>query len=56
MLAWKSIGLSDESIKPRNTLHKNLNIKIAVKFNESCLKHDKASFNHRNAVNLFVCE
>ena len=30
------------------------NSKIAVEFNESCLKQDKATFNPKNVVNLFI--
>ena len=30
------------------------NSKIAVGFNESCLKQDKATFDPKNAISLFV--
>ena len=54
VLEWKSKGLSDESIKspsaPNNILDLSLDYldtKIRVKFNESCLKQGKITFNHK---------
>lgn len=63
-IARSSEGLSDEIIKfptkPVNSLAPRLqwihNAKIAVKFKETCLKQDKATFTHKTVVNLFVFE
>ena len=53
VLSWKSIGFSDETIKPPTTLHNSLapalsyyGTKTRMKFNESCLKEGKATFTH----------
>ena len=62
ILAWKSKGLSEESIKPSATLDNGLtpklifieNAKIAIEFKRSCLKQDKATFTDRNIVNLLI--
>ena len=51
--SWKSKGLSDEVIKffttSNNSLSSTLEYagkKMYVKFNESCLKQDKITFNY----------
>ena len=55
---YKSKGLSDEAIKiPDNTLVPELiySVKgIHVKFNESCLKQDKITFNYGKMVNIYI--
>ena len=58
---WKSKGLSDErinsiaasnySITPELSYYGS---KIRVKFNESCLKQDKITFNHGKIVNIYI--
>ena len=60
--AWKSKGLSTESLKPPTTPGQSLavrpkwihNLKIAVKLKGSCLKQYKATFTHRNLLSLFI--
>ena len=59
--AWKSIGLSAESIKPPtksdNTLNPILNYygtKTRVKFPGSCLKQPKISYTHEKVVNIYI--
>ena len=61
ILAWKSKGLSDESIKPpvasNNNLARSLNYihtKIRVKLDGSCLKQGKVTFTHKNAVSIHI--
>ena len=56
---WKSKGLSDEIIKPpatsNNSLAPALNYvgtKTRVKFDGSCLKQDKSTYNHGKIVNV----
>ena len=65
ILAWKSKGLSDESIKPpatsNNSLAPSLNYigttKTRVKFDWSCLKQNKITITHGKIVNIYiVCE
>ena len=58
---WKSKGLSYESIKTPsasnnflNPLLDNVSTKIRVKFSGSCLKQDKATYNHRTIVNIYI--
>ena len=57
ILAWKSKGLSEKSIKlpdtPNNDATAKL-AKIAVKTEESCLKQDNVPFNYRNIENLYI--
>ena len=57
IIAWKSKGLSTENIKtltaPDNSIAPELS-KIAVKFNGGCLKQNKATFTHKNVMNLFI--
>ena len=60
--AWKSIGLSDESIMPTTAIGNSLAPKlkqiydseIEAKFKGSCLKQDKETFTQRNVANLFT--
>ena len=62
VLSWQSKGLSAESIKLPTTSDNNLTptlsyyfpSKIRVKFNGSCLKDDKITFNHRKVVNIDI--
>ena len=52
---WKSIGWSDEI--PDNTLAPELiyyGQRMYVKFNGSCLKQDKVTFNHGKIVNMYI--
>ena len=58
---WKSKGLSDENIAAPTTSDHNLNpqlsylgTKTRVKFDGSCLKQDKATFNHEKVVNIYI--
>ena len=56
--SWKFKGLSNEVIKPPDNrlvpelIHSGK--KMYVKFNGSCLKQDKISFNHGKAVNIYI--
>ena len=54
----KSKGLSDEIIQtPDNTLAPELiysGKRLYVKFNGSCLKQDKITFNHGKTVNICI--
>ena len=59
--AWKSKGLSDQSIKPPgmsdNVLIPVLNYydtKTRVKFNGSCLQRPKLSYTHGALVNIYI--
>ena len=62
VLEWKSKGLSAESIKsasaPNNILDPSLGYlgsKIRIKFDGSCLKQGKITFNHKKSiVNLYI--
>ena len=62
VLSWQSKGLSAESVQLPTTSDNSLTptlsyyypSKIRVKFNGSCLKHDKITFNHRKVVNIYV--
>ena len=61
ILEWKSIELSDESIKAPNTsdnsLAPGLNYignKVRVKFVGSCLKQDKITYTHGEIVNIHI--
>ena len=52
---WKSIGWSDEISD--NTLAPELiyyGQRMYVKFNGSCLKQDKVTFNHGKIVNIYI--
>ena len=58
---WKSKGLLEESIKPHaisnNSLVPALNYikaKIWAKFDGSCLKQDKLTFNHKTVSNTYI--
>ena len=58
---WKSNGLSDENITAPTTSDYNLNpqlsylcTKTRVKFDGSCLKQDKTTFNHEKVVNIYI--
>ena len=59
----KSKGLSDGITKPSTTLYNNLAPelscfvhKIKVKFNGSCVKQDKVTYNHSIIVNIFIVD
>ena len=59
--AWKSKGLSDESIKSPSTSDNSLSpsfsyigTKTRVKFVGSCLKQDKATFTNGKTVNIYI--
>ena len=59
--SWKSKGLSDEVIKFCTTSNNRLSStleyagkKMYVKFNESCLKQDKITFNYGKKVNIYI--
>ena len=61
VLEWKSKELSDESIKspsvPNNILDNSLNYlgsTIRAKFNISCLKEGKITFNNGKTVNIYI--
>ena len=62
--AWKSKGLSDESINhpttSNNSLAPSLNpldVRTRVKSDGICLKEDEVTFTHGNLVNIYiVCE
>ena len=58
---WKSKGLSDETINSITTSHYSITpelnyygTKARVKFSGSCLKQDKAIYNHGNIVNIYI--
>ena len=58
---WES-DESDESIKSPSTSNNNLNpeinlsdnAKTQLKFDGSCLKQDKFTFNHNGVVNIYI--
>ena len=56
--SWESKGLSNKVIKPSdNTLAppvKYTDKRMYVKFNGSCLKQDKITFNHGKTVNMYI--
>ena len=56
--SWESKGWSNEVIKaPGNTLAQELIYsvkKMYVKFNRSCFKQDKITFNHVKIVNIYI--
>ena len=59
--AWKSKGLSDESINFPSTPNNILNPLLAyvgtkriVKFNGSCLKQDTITFNDGKTINIYT--
>ena len=60
--SWKSKGLSDKTIKPISTSDNSLTqtisyyypSKIRVKFTATCLKQNKAIFNHGKVVNIYI--
>ena len=61
ILSWKSIGLSDESMKPPITSNKLLNLsvdfvgtKARLKVNGDCLKQEKITVNHGKIVNIYI--
>ena len=55
---WKSKGLPDEVIKALNnslaSTVKYSGKKVYAKFNGSCLKQDKITFNHGKTVNIYI--
>ena len=52
ILFWKSKGLSDEKINSINAS----NYSITPKFNGSCLKRDKITYNYRTIINICIFE
>ena len=56
--SWESKELSNEIIKPPdNTLALTVKYsgkRIYVKFNGSCLKQEKITFNHGKTVNIYT--
>ena len=60
IIAWKSKGLSGENIKPTlsdNSLTPRMVFsvtKIKVKFDRSCLKQEKITFNHKSVIILYI--
>ena len=59
ILAWKPKGLSDESIKPAAAFSlaptlNDMNTKLQVKFDGSCLKKKKVTFSHEQVVNICI--
>ena len=61
IFSWKSKRLSDENITPPyapcNFVNLSLNYlgtKTRVRFNESCLKQDKITYNHRKIVSMYI--
>ena len=58
---WKSKGLSDERINSNTASNHNITAKLSyygtkaiVKFSGSCLKQDKATYNHETIVNIYI--
>ena len=58
---WKSKGLSDERINSITTSNYSINpelsrwgTKTRVKFNGSCFKQDKATYNHGKTINILI--
>ena len=55
IMAWKSNGLSEESIKPptapNNSLAPGMTFLKVPKFDGESLKKEKKKFHHRNIVN-----
>ena len=59
--SWKSKGLSTENITPPTTSDNSLaptlsyyGTKTRLKFNGSCLRQPKISYNHRTTVNIYI--
>ena len=59
--SWKSKGLSTENITPPTTSDNSLaptlsyyGTKTRLKFNGSCLRQPKISYNHRTTVNVYI--
>ena len=58
---WKSKGFSDERTNSNTTSNHIITpelsfygTKTRVEFNGSCLKQDKATFNHGTIVNIYI--
>ena len=58
---WKSKGLCDEVIKPPTASNNSLALtlkytgkRMYVKFNVSCLKQGKITFNHGETMNIYI--
>ena len=58
---WKSKGLSDENITPPTTSDYRHSLQLSyygtktrVKFDGSCLKQDKVTFNHGKVVSIYI--
>ena len=61
VLSWTYKGLSNESIKPPTTSDNSLTpilnyygSKTKVSFDKTCLKQEKATFNHGKTVNIYI--
>ena len=57
--SWKSKGLSDETIKALNSLYPSANYvneKLRLRFEGSCLARTKASYTHKNIVNIYIVD
>ena len=60
VIVWGSKGFSDKGIKPPATSNNSLNlrlnciVKIRIKFDGSCLKQEKVTFNHKTILNLYI--
>ena len=60
---WKFKGLSDETINSIAASSYKVTAKLSyygtktrIEFNESCLKQDSVTFNHKKAVNIYVVQ
>ena len=58
---WKSKGLSDERINSITTSNYSITPELShygtkprIKFSGSCLKQDKATYNHGTIVNIYI--
>ena len=62
VIAWKSNGLPEESMKPTATSDNSLgpgvnyinNAKIWIIFDESCLKQEKGTFSYKILLNFHI--
>ena len=55
--AWKSKGLSDESIRPPATSCSVIKLywcRPSIKFDRQCLRQDKVKFNLKNLMNIYI--
>ena len=60
VLEWKSKGISGESVKTPTTVNNifkpllEYDNKLKLKFNGSCLKQDKVTYDHGKIVNIYI--